>query len=96
MCALLSDDTPNLDILRCVALSVVHDLAVRLNSHFICHDVYAAQEATVGDITPFDGVSKEEKTRRETVRFLSDLVTHLTSIAGSHEPFHDGAFACRL
>jgi hypothetical protein len=29
MLALLSEDTPDLDILRCVALAIVHDLAVR-------------------------------------------------------------------
>lgn len=39
-----------LDIARCCRMAVVHDMA----------------EALVGDITPVDGVSKEEKSRRET------------------------------
>jgi len=40
---------PPLDVARCVALGVVHDLA----------------EALVGDITPYDGVGADEKRRRE-------------------------------
>lgn len=55
--ALMSEDQ-NLDIFRCVALAVVHDLA----------------EAEVGDITPFDGISKEEKQRMETVRTLPSAI----------------------
>ncbi|KAI4703808.1 hypothetical protein J4E89_009777 [Alternaria sp. Ai002NY15] len=39
-----------LDIARCCRMAVVHDMA----------------EALVGDITPVDGISKEEKSRRET------------------------------
>lgn len=39
-----------LDILRCCRMALIHDMA----------------EALVGDITPVDGVSKEEKSRRET------------------------------
>ena len=38
------------DLARCIGIAVVHDLA----------------EAVVGDITPHDGISKEEKARRET------------------------------
>ncbi|CAN9158242.1 unnamed protein product [Alternaria alternata] len=38
-----------LDIARCCRMAVIHDMA----------------EALVGDITPVDGVSKEEKSRRE-------------------------------
>ena len=40
---------PPLDVARCVALALVHDLA----------------EAIVGDITPYDNVSAEEKHGRE-------------------------------
>ncbi|KAG9192510.1 hypothetical protein G6011_11244 [Alternaria panax] len=38
-----------LDVARCCRMAVIHDMA----------------EALVGDITPVDGVSKEEKSRRE-------------------------------
>jgi putative hydrolase of HD superfamily len=40
---------PPLDVGRCVAMALVHDLA----------------EALVGDITPYDGVPGDEKRRRE-------------------------------
>lgn len=45
---------------HCIKLALVHDMA----------------ECIVGDITPFDGVSKEEKHRREkeTMEYLSGLV----------------------
>lgn len=48
------------DIGKCVKISVIHDIA----------------ESLVGDITPFGGVSKPEKHRREylTVQYLSSLV----------------------
>lgn len=48
-----------LDVSRCVALALVHDLA----------------EALVGDITPYDGVDADEKRRREeeAMRHLSEL-----------------------
>lgn len=39
------------DILRCIKMALVHDLA----------------ESLIGDITPHDGVSKEEKFRKENV-----------------------------
>ena len=39
----------HLDKEKCLKLAIIHDL----------------QEAFVGDITPFDGISKEEKDRRE-------------------------------
>jgi putative hydrolase of HD superfamily len=42
---------PELDRGRVVLLALLHDLA----------------EATVGDITPFDGISREEKARRERI-----------------------------
>ncbi|KAL8128827.1 hypothetical protein V2J09_017982 [Rumex salicifolius] len=47
--ALISTELPGLDRDKCVKMAIVHDLA----------------EAIVGDITPCDGVSKEEKNRRE-------------------------------
>lgn len=50
MLSLCSTDE-NLDIGKCVQLSIVHDLA----------------EAQVGDITPWEGISKEEKKRLEKV-----------------------------
>jgi 5'-deoxynucleotidase len=40
---------PPLDAARCVAMALVHDLA----------------ESLVGDITPYDGISADEKRRRE-------------------------------
>ncbi|POV97652.1 hypothetical protein PSHT_14470 [Puccinia striiformis] len=46
---------------RCVMLALVHDLA----------------EAEVGDITPHDGISREEKYRRESIaieKFTSELL----------------------
>ncbi|KAI6686244.1 hypothetical protein NL676_032157 [Syzygium grande] len=47
--ALIADDLPGLDRERCIKIAIVHDIA----------------EAIVGDITPADGVPKEEKSRRE-------------------------------
>lgn len=46
---LARDADPPLDRERCVAMALVHDLA----------------ESVVGDITPYDGISSEEKNRRE-------------------------------
>lgn len=51
----------DVDIGKCVMLALVHDLA----------------EAEVGDLTPLDGVSKEEKVRRESEAieyFVHDLL----------------------
>ncbi|KAH6959694.1 HD domain-containing protein [Ilyonectria sp. MPI-CAGE-AT-0026] len=48
LCFALPEDL-NVDILRCIAMAVVHDMA----------------EALVGDITPADKVPKPEKNRRE-------------------------------
>ena len=53
--------TPPLDVPRCVSLALVHDLA----------------EALVGDITPYDGVSADEKRRRE-----SQAMEQLAALAG--------------
>ncbi|KAI8461675.1 HD domain-containing protein [Phakopsora pachyrhizi] len=58
---LLSDSEPQLDISKCVMMALVHDLA----------------EAEVGDITPHDGISREEKHRREATaidRFTTELL----------------------
>lgn len=48
--AIISGDLPGVNKDRCVKMAVVHDIA----------------EAIVGDITPADNVSKEEKNRLET------------------------------
>lgn len=50
--SLLSEEDQELDVGKCVQLAVVHDLA----------------EATVGDITPFDGITKAQKQKLEAVR----------------------------
>ncbi|KAL3831151.1 hypothetical protein ACJIZ3_019953 [Penstemon smallii] len=47
--ALISDDLPGVNRERCIKIAIVHDIA----------------EAIVGDITPSDGVPKEEKSRME-------------------------------
>ncbi|XP_019057534.1 PREDICTED: HD domain-containing protein 2, partial [Tarenaya hassleriana] len=47
--ALIAGDLQGADRERCVKMAIVHDIA----------------EAIVGDITPSDGVPKEEKSRRE-------------------------------
>jgi putative hydrolase of HD superfamily len=46
-----SSVSSKIDILRCTRMALIHDMA----------------ESLVGDITPVDPVSKEEKSRRETV-----------------------------
>lgn len=60
--AIISMAIPNqqINIDKCVKISVVHDIA----------------ESLVGDITPFEGVTKEEKHRREweTIQYLSELI----------------------
>lgn len=65
-----------LDISRCVKMALVHDMA----------------ESLVGDITPMDGVSKEEKNRREastmeflTQRLLGGSQAQMQQAAGIHE-----------
>ncbi|KAK4337612.1 hypothetical protein RND71_042099 [Anisodus tanguticus] len=47
--ALIAADLPGVDRDKCVKMAIVHDIA----------------EAIVGDITPADGISKNEKSRRE-------------------------------
>lgn len=60
----------NINIDRCVKIAVVHDIA----------------EALVGDITPFGGVTKAEKHRRElaTINYLAQLIEPYNA-AASHE-----------
>ncbi|KAK4779723.1 hypothetical protein SAY87_015829 [Trapa incisa] len=48
--ALIARDLPGLNRERCIKIALVHDIA----------------EAIVGDITPSDGVTKEEKSRMES------------------------------
>ena len=50
-------DLPDIDQHRALKLAVIHDLA----------------EARVGDITPHDGIPREEKKRRETTAIQSML-----------------------
>ncbi|KAK9849948.1 hypothetical protein WJX84_009817 [Apatococcus fuscideae] len=56
---------------RCVKMAIVHDVA----------------EALVGDITPFDGVSKVEKTRLETkaIQHIKDLLGPSTAAGAEIE-----------
>ncbi|KAK6199200.1 uncharacterized protein RJT21DRAFT_114995 [Scheffersomyces amazonensis] len=50
----------NIDLNKCVKVAIVHDIA----------------ESLVGDITPFGGVTKEEKHRREleSINYLASLI----------------------
>lgn len=59
----------SLDTGKCVKMALVHDMA----------------ESLVGDITPADGVSKEEKHRREltTIEYLKDLLTPFNTEAAN-------------
>lgn len=54
--ALIVGDLPGVNRERCIKIAIVHDIA----------------EAIVGDITPSDGVPKEEKSRRERAA-LNDM-----------------------
>lgn len=61
---------PELNRERVLALAILHDLA----------------EARIGDITPHDGVSREEKARRENVALDDMLADHpgLRELCGDH------------
>ncbi|GAV82321.1 HD_3 domain-containing protein [Cephalotus follicularis] len=59
--ALISSDIPGVDRHKCIKMAIVHDIA----------------EAIVGDITPSDGVPKEEKSRRE-----SEALQHMCKLLG--------------
>jgi putative hydrolase of HD superfamily len=65
--ALVLAPRAGLDPSRCAALALVHDLA----------------EALVGDITPYDGVSADEKRHRESgaMRTLADLAGDASLVA---------------
>lgn len=58
--AIIAADIPGLNKDKCVKMAVVHDIA----------------EAIVGDITPSDGIPKEEKSRREraAIEEMCDLL----------------------
>ncbi|XP_058227286.1 uncharacterized protein LOC131335785 isoform X2 [Rhododendron vialii] len=58
--ALISSDLPGVDRDKCIKMAIVHDIA----------------EAIVGDITPSDGVPKQEKSRREqeAIDYMSKLL----------------------
>ncbi|CAO2823053.1 unnamed protein product [Amaranthus hypochondriacus] len=59
--ALISSDIPGVNRDKCVKMAIVHDIA----------------EAIVGDITPSDGISKEEKSRRER-----EAIDHMCNVLG--------------
>ncbi|KAG6599129.1 5'-deoxynucleotidase HDDC2, partial [Cucurbita argyrosperma subsp. sororia] len=59
--ALISSDILGVDRDKCIKMAIVHDIA----------------EAIVGDITPFDGVSKLEKSRRE-----QEALDHMCKLLG--------------
>ncbi|XP_058723011.1 uncharacterized protein LOC131594821 [Vicia villosa] len=59
--ALIAPDFPGIDRDKCVKMAVVHDIA----------------EAIVGDITPADGIPKEEKSRRE-----QEALDHMCKVLG--------------
>ncbi|KAI4344342.1 hypothetical protein L6164_011578 [Bauhinia variegata] len=59
--ALIAQDIPGVDRDKCVKMAIVHDIA----------------EAIVGDITPADGVLKEEKSRRE-----QEALDHMCKVLG--------------
>ncbi|KAL5537819.1 hypothetical protein UlMin_044393 [Ulmus minor] len=59
--ALIASDIPGVDRDKCVKMAIVHDIA----------------EAIVGDITPSDGISKEEKSRRER-----EALDHMCKVLG--------------
>ncbi|KAL6194377.1 hypothetical protein ACLB2K_035461 [Fragaria x ananassa] len=59
--ALIASDIPGLNRDKCIKIAIVHDIA----------------EAIVGDITPTDGVPKEEKSRRE-----QEAIDHMCKLLG--------------
>ena len=61
---------PGLDQERILSLAIIHDIA----------------EIRVGDITPYDGVSRSEKHRRER-RAARDLLAHRPELLGLWEDY---------
>ncbi|KAL4298128.1 hypothetical protein GQ457_12G024950 [Hibiscus cannabinus] len=59
--ALIASDIPGIDRDKCVKMAIVHDIA----------------EAIVGDITPSDGIPKDEKSRRER-----EALDHMCKLLG--------------
>ncbi|XP_041018716.1 5'-deoxynucleotidase HDDC2 isoform X2 [Juglans microcarpa x Juglans regia] len=59
--ALIASDIPGVDRDKCIKMAIVHDIA----------------EAIVGDITPSDGISKAEKSRRER-----EALDHMCKLLG--------------
>lgn len=59
--ALIAPHFPGVDRDKCVKMAIVHDIA----------------EAIVGDITPIDGIPKEEKSRRE-----QEALDHMCKVLG--------------
>ncbi|KAI4377689.1 hypothetical protein MLD38_015276 [Melastoma candidum] len=59
--ALVAADIPGVDRDKCIKMAIVHDIA----------------EAIVGDITPSDGISKAEKSRRER-----EALEHMCKLLG--------------
>lgn len=59
--ALIASDIPGVDRNKCIKMAIVHDIA----------------EAIVGDITPADGIPKEEKSRRE-----QEALKHMCEVLG--------------
>ncbi|GAB2219180.1 hypothetical protein Droror1_Dr00006811 [Drosera rotundifolia] len=59
--ALVAPEIPGVDRDKCIKMAIVHDIA----------------EAIVGDITPEDGVSKSEKSRRE-----QEALNHMCDLLG--------------
>ncbi|PON99281.1 Ribonuclease Y [Trema orientale] len=59
--ALIASDIPGVDRDKCIKMAIVHDIA----------------EAIVGDITPSDGISKTEKSRRER-----EALDHMCKLLG--------------
>ncbi|XP_002534456.3 5'-deoxynucleotidase HDDC2 isoform X1 [Ricinus communis] len=59
--ALIAPDIPGIDRDKCVKMAIVHDIA----------------EAIVGDITPSDGIPKEEKSRKER-----EALDHMCKLLG--------------